>query len=134
MHPMTRMVRSWRTLNVPLFGSKARRQELGFRWFCKADPTTVVAERERMEDIEASVPSFKAFIDFKFVQENLELVKDNCAKRNAQADPETVVQLYSEYLEAKQKREKLRADRNDNTKAMKVQNGILFLRASFRRN
>ena len=80
-----------------------------------------VAEVERAGELtDDASPSFKAFLDFKFVQDNLELVKENCRKRKAQADPEAVARLYSDYVTAKQTCERLRAARNENGKAMKV--------------
>ena len=80
--------------------------------------TATPLELDTATDVE--VPPFNAFLDFRFVQENLDLVRENCRRRKAQADPDTVARLYSEYIAAKLKSERLRAERNENAKAMKV--------------
>ena len=84
--------------------------------------TATPLELDASTDVEA--PPFNAFLDFKFVQENLDLVRENCRKRKAPADPDAVARLYSEYIAAKLKSEKLRAERNENGKAMKVRTVI----------
>lgn len=65
-------------------------------------------------------PAFKAFVDFKFVRDNLELVRRNCAQRLSGADPDRVAQLYEAYCALQQETDALRAARNENSSAMKV--------------
>eukprot|EP00210_Caulerpa_lentillifera_P002936 g2803.t1 len=71
------------------------------------------------DQLKDEIPLYKAYLDFKFIQENVELLKENCWRRKAQANPETVAKLYTQYLTAKQNCEQLRAQRNENTKSMK---------------
>lgn len=71
------------------------------------------------EQLNDEIPFYKAYLDFKFIQENVDLLKENCRRRNSQAKPETVAQLYTQYLKSKQTCEQLRAARNENTKSMK---------------
>lgn len=91
-----------------------------FQTAAKGTTATPSVELEEPDLTLGNVPSFKAFLDFKFVQDNLELVKGNCRKRKAHADPDAVARLYSEWVSAKQTWENLRAARNENGKAMKV--------------
>ena len=65
-------------------------------------------------------PSFKVSIDFKFIKDNLELVKENCTHRNSSADPDLVCSLYDDFVELKQRCDRLRAERNESSKLMKV--------------
>lgn len=73
-------------------------------------------------------PAFKAFIDFKFLKENLALVGENCSARNVQVDCEDVARLHDEFVAMKTKCDEIRQRRNDNSKAMKVKSvaGLLF--------
>lgn len=71
------------------------------------------------EQLTDEIPLYKAYLDFKFIQENVDLLKENCRRRNSQANPETVAHLYTQYLKSKQNCEQLRAARNENTKSMK---------------
>lgn len=64
-------------------------------------------------------PAFKAFVDFKFVRDNLELVRRNCAQRLSGADPDRVAQLYEAYCALQQETDALRAARNENSSTMK---------------
>lgn len=68
----------------------------------------------------AEPPAFRAFIDFKFVRDNVEAVAANCRNRLSTADPQVVAQLYEEYVKAQQETDRLRAARNENSSAMKV--------------
>lgn len=68
----------------------------------------------------AEPPAFRAFIDFKFVRDNVEAVAANCRNRLSTADPHLVAQLYEEYVKAQQETDRLRAARNENSSAMKV--------------
>ena len=100
--------------------------------FCSTREAPAVDIERREEPSTASQPAFKAFLDFKFIQENAALLKENCKRRKAAADPEEVGRLYGEYLSSLHECEKLRAARNDNSKAMKVLHlpvdRILFVR------
>jgi hypothetical protein len=64
--------------------------------------------------------SFKASIDFKFLKDNIDLVVQNAKNRNSSADPQFAVQLYDQYIQIKQEADHLRAERNENSNAMKV--------------
>lgn len=68
----------------------------------------------------AEGPAFRAFIDFKFVRDNVEAVAANCKARLSTADPHLVAALYEQYVAAQQETDKLRAARNENSSAMKV--------------
>ena len=65
-------------------------------------------------------PAYRAYIDFKFVRDNVEAVAANCRARLSSADPHLVAQLYEQYVAAQQETDKLRAARNENSSAMKV--------------
>ena len=67
----------------------------------------------------SSSSSYRAFIDFKFVQSNLELVKENATRRLVDASPDEVVRLYDEYVRLTQEADAVRAARNDNSSQMK---------------
>ncbi|PSC75103.1 aspartate aminotransferase [Micractinium conductrix] len=64
-------------------------------------------------------PAYRAFVDFKFVRDNVEAVAANCAARLSCADPQRVATLYEEYVAAQQETDRLRAARNENSGAMK---------------
>ena len=64
---------------------------------------------------------FRAHIDWRFVRDNLERVRGNCAARNSTADPDAVVRLYERWRGLDEAAEDLRAARNANAKAAKVQ-------------
>ncbi|KXZ43518.1 hypothetical protein GPECTOR_88g461 [Gonium pectorale] len=64
-------------------------------------------------------PSYRAHLDFKFIKENVELVATNCKNRFANADPHKVVALYDEFVALKSQADSLRAERNENSSAMK---------------
>ena len=68
----------------------------------------------------AAAPAYRAFIDFKFVRDNVDAVAANCRDRLSNADPHLVAQLYDEFVRAQQETDKLRAARNENSSAMKV--------------
>ena len=64
--------------------------------------------------------AFKAFVDFKFIRDNLDTVTANCTARQATtANPHEVVRLYEEYLRLTQETDRVRAARNANSAAMK---------------
>jgi len=66
-------------------------------------------------------PSFRAAIDFRALKASLPLAVANARDRRAvSADPELVARLYDEWRELQDELEKVRAERNDNAKAMKV--------------
>jgi seryl-tRNA synthetase len=62
---------------------------------------------------------YRAFIDFKFVRDNVDLVKKNCSDRFVNANPEEVVRLYDEFVRLSQEADAVRAARNENSSAMK---------------
>ncbi|KAG2494096.1 hypothetical protein HYH03_007735 [Edaphochlamys debaryana] len=64
-------------------------------------------------------PAFRAHLDFKFVKENVDMVATNCKNRFSNADPHKVVALYDEFVALKSKADALRAERNENSAAMK---------------
>jgi seryl-tRNA synthetase len=66
---------------------------------------------------------YRAYIDFKFVRDNLDLVKQNCADRLVKADPGQVVSLYDEFVQLTQEADAVRAARNENSSAMKQKLG-----------
>lgn len=65
-------------------------------------------------------PAYRAYIDFKFIRDNVDAVAANCRDRLSTADPHAVAKLYEEYVAAQQETDKLRAARNENSSAMKV--------------
>ena len=65
-------------------------------------------------------PAYRAHIDFRFVKNNLDVVRQNVADRNSAADPDAVAALYDKWVSALDQVERLRAERNANAKAMKV--------------
>ena len=58
-------------------------------------------------------------LDLKFIRENLEAVRENISKRNAAADADRVMHLYSERNRLLQELETLRRNRNENAGKMK---------------
>ena len=78
-----------------------------------AAPSTSVAAA-----VEA--PSYRAHLDFKFMKENVDMVAKNCKDRFSSADPHKVVALYDEFVALKSQADSLRAERNENSNAMKV--------------
>jgi seryl-tRNA synthetase len=62
---------------------------------------------------------FRAYIDFKFVRDNVELLTANCANRNTDAHPQKVAELYDAYVALQQETDALRNARNENSNAMK---------------
>ena len=58
-------------------------------------------------------------LDFKFIRDNLDLVKENIIKRNVSADAGLVAALYSQRTELQQQGDELRKQRNENAAAMK---------------
>jgi seryl-tRNA synthetase len=58
-------------------------------------------------------------LDLKFVRENLEFVEENTRRRQVQADPRKVVELYDRRNRLLQSVEALRRSRNENAAAMK---------------
>ena len=58
-------------------------------------------------------------LDFKFIKDNLDLVKANIARRNVKADADLVARLYSDRCALEQRTDDLRRERNENAAAMK---------------
>lgn len=67
--------------------------------------------------------AYRAFVDFKFVRDNVDAVAANARNRLSSADPHLVASLYEQYVAAQQETDKLRAARNENSSAMKVCGG-----------
>jgi seryl-tRNA synthetase len=59
-------------------------------------------------------------LDFKFIKENLALVKDNIEKRHVTADADLIVELYTKRNELQQEVDNLRQTRNENAQKMKA--------------
>ena len=58
-------------------------------------------------------------LDYKFIKDNLEAVKQNIVNRNMTADADLVVKLYDEHTTLVTKLQDLQQKRNENAKAMK---------------
>jgi seryl-tRNA synthetase len=65
-------------------------------------------------------PLFRAYIDFKYVKSNLDIVRENVKVRNSSADPDAVARLYDEWVELLEAAQRLQEARNRNAKALKV--------------
>ena len=83
-------------------------------------PTSAVEAPTHAATVEESGPRFKASIDFKFLKDNVDLMVKNTRDRSSSADPKLVVQLYDKYIQLKQEADLIRAERNENSGAMKV--------------
>ena len=100
----------------------------GVRPFAACRPVAAAAVEAAPEAASSSAPqqqppeapAFRAFVDFKFVRDNVEAVAANCQARLSTADPHLVASLYEQYVAAQQETDKLRAARNENSSAMKV--------------
>ena len=97
---------------------------------CAAGRAACSAATEVAHDVDAPAAAstngiaedlqFRAHIDWRFVRDNLERVRDNCRARNSAADPDVVVHLYERWRRLDEAAEDLRAARNANAKAAKV--------------
>lgn len=58
-------------------------------------------------------------LDYKFIKDNLEAVKENIKNRNMSADADKVVELYDKRTALVTKQQDLQQQRNENAKAMK---------------
>ena len=58
-------------------------------------------------------------LDYKFIKDNLEAVKENIKNRNMVADADAVVALYDKRTELVTKLQGLQQKRNENAQAMK---------------
>ncbi len=58
-------------------------------------------------------------LDFKYIKDNLDAVRENIKNRNVTANPEKVVELYDKRNEVLQELEDLRRQRNENAARMK---------------
>ena len=65
-------------------------------------------------------PRFKANINFRSIKDNLAVHVQNAKDRCSSSDPQLVVHLYDQFLQLKQESELIRAERNENSGAMKV--------------
>jgi hypothetical protein len=63
--------------------------------------------------------SYRAHIDFKFVRDNIDLVRENAKNRLVNASPDEVVRLYDEFVSLTQESDAVRAARNENSSQMK---------------
>lgn len=89
-----------------------------------ADHQLTNSEQEgRSPESACGRPAYRAHIDFRFVKNNLDLVRQNVADRNSMADPDAVAALYDKWVNALEQVERLRAERNAIAKAMKVGRG-----------
>ncbi len=61
----------------------------------------------------------RPMLDLKFIQENIDYVKENIKNRNAKADPDLVANLCRERINLIKKIDSLRQERNENAKKMK---------------
>jgi hypothetical protein len=110
---------------LPLFSRlRLRRQVLsGYRHV----GAQAVASAETLEGKAAAggmpaypqVP-FRAAIDYKYIVENVDKLKENAVNRKSTADPQKVAELYAQFLVLTGETDALRKQRNDNAKAMKV--------------
>lgn len=111
-------------------GLRGASQQLWTRVTAHNQPTRVAAAAATVEaeapaassgaQQASDPPAFRAYIDFKFIRDNVDAVAANCRDRLSTADPHAVAQLYEEYVAAQQETDKLRAARNENSSAMKV--------------
>ncbi len=62
---------------------------------------------------------YRAHIDFKFVRDNVDLVRQNAKNRLVNASPDEVVRLYDEFVALTQEADAVRAARNENSSQMK---------------
>jgi hypothetical protein len=100
------------------------------RFCARAASTTAAAAAAAAADVAAPTsspsaspptPSFRAAIDFRALKASLPAAVANVeARRAVGADPELVARLYDEWRALQDSLEKVRTERNDNAKAMKV--------------
>lgn len=98
--------------------------------FCARAASTTAAAAAAAADVAAPTsspsaspptPSFRAAIDFRALKASLPAAVANVeARRAVGADPELVARLYDEWRALQDSLEKVRTERNDNAKAMKV--------------
>lgn len=81
---------------------------------------TVESQGSAAEPAHPDRPFFKAYLDFRFVKSNLDLLRKNVKDRNSSADPDVVAKLYDVWVRLLEELERVRADRNANAKAMKL--------------
>lgn len=67
-------------------------------------------------------------LDIKFIRENLELVKDNCKKRNVAVEVDALIQLDEKRRENQQSTDQLRAQRKSQSKGKPSEEDIIRLR------
>jgi len=67
-------------------------------------------------------------LDIKFIRENLELIKDNCKKRNVAVDVDALIQLDEKRRENQQSTDQLRAQRKSQSKGKPSEEDIIRLR------
>eukprot|EP00741_Cyanophora_paradoxa_P007211 tig00001094_g6977.t1 len=68
---------------------------------------------------EVEARPIKAFINYKYIRDNLQLVKDTIKKRAAVADADKVVALYDQFSKLDKEVDALRQKRNENAAALK---------------
>lgn len=82
--------------------------------------TKAVVDHQTEHPSAAEAGGYRAHIDFKFVRDNVDLIRKNCSDRFVtSANPDEVVRLYNEFVELTQEAEAVRAARNENSSAMK---------------
>jgi seryl-tRNA synthetase len=67
-------------------------------------------------------------LDIKFIRENLELIKDNCKKRDVAVDVNALIQLDEKRRENQQSTDQLRAQRKSQSKGKPSEEDIIRLR------
>lgn len=93
---------------------------------CRAESTASPAKQQVQEEAllprpsATPAPAFKASLDFRFIRDNLDAVRQNVKERNSSADPDRVVRLYEEWRLLEDESGRLRSERNQNSKSMKV--------------
>lgn len=93
---------------------------LSFQQSTEHTNATVHSQGSAAESAHLDRPSFKAYLDFRFVKSNLELLRKNVKDRNSSADPDAVAELYDDWVRLLEELERVRAERNANAKAMKL--------------
>ena len=62
--------------------------------------------------------------EFCTCRDNVSELVENCRRRNSNADPQLVAQLYTDYVALEQQVDAVRKERNDNAASMKVRHRL----------
>lgn len=95
-------------------------RKLQWRWCAASAATSTQKDSEQEAKKSPSQPGFRASIDFRAIRDDIETVRQNVRDRNSPADPDRVCQLYDEWRQLEDENGRLRSERNQNSKAMKV--------------